>query len=72
MSVEELEREALKLSSEERERLAMALLSSIHGELEYEYEWAKEADRRAREIREGRVETIPAEQIFRELRDRLK
>lgn len=71
MSVEELEREALKLSAEERERLAMSLLSSIQGELDYEAEWAEEADRRAREIREGRVETIAADQVFRELRDRL-
>lgn len=72
MSVEELEREALKLSSDERERLALSLLSSIHGELEYEFEWAEEADRRVLDIREGRVDTIPAEEVFREVLDRLK
>lgn len=72
MSVEELEREALKLTAEERERLALTILSSIQGELEFEQEWAEEADRRAREIREGRVDTIPGEQVFREALDRLK
>ncbi len=72
MSVEELEREALKLSADERERLALSILSSLQGELEYEAEWAEEAKRRAMEIREGRVETIPADQVFREALDRLK
>jgi putative addiction module component (TIGR02574 family) len=72
MSVDELEKEALKLSPDERERLALSLLSSIHGELEYEVEWAEEVDRRAREIKEGRVELIPGDQVFREALDRLK
>lgn len=72
MSVEELEKEALKLPVDERERLALSILSSLQGELEYEAEWAAEADRRAMEIREGRVETIPGEQVFREALDRLK
>lgn len=72
MSVEELEREALKLSADDRERLALLILSSIQGELEYEAEWAAEADRRAMEIREGRVDTIPGDQVFREALDRLK
>jgi putative addiction module component (TIGR02574 family) len=72
MSVEELEKAALNLSPEDRERLALAILSSLQGELEYESEWAAEADRRAREIRERRVDTIPADQVFREALDRLK
>jgi putative addiction module component (TIGR02574 family) len=72
MSVEELEKEALKLPVEERERLAMSILSSLRGELKYEAEWAREAERRAREIDEGRVETIPADRVFREALDRLE
>lgn len=72
MSVEELEREALKLSPDEREQLALSILSSIQGELDYEAEWAAEADRRAMEIREGRARTIPGDQVFREALDRLK
>ncbi len=72
MSVEELKREALKLPADERELLAMELLSSLRSELTYEEEWAVEADRRAMEIREGRVETIPADEVFRKALDRLK
>lgn len=72
MSVEELEKEALKLPVEERERLAMSILSSLRGELKYEAEWAREAERRAREIDEGRVETIPADRVFREALDHLE
>jgi putative addiction module component (TIGR02574 family) len=72
VSVEELEREALKLPADEREQLAMALLTSLRSELKYEAEWAAEADRRAMEIREGRVETIPADDVFRKALDRLR
>ena len=60
MSIEELEAEALKLPSEQRERLAEKLLSSIDTGLEYEAEWAAEADRRVQEVRDGAVKTIPA------------
>jgi putative addiction module component (TIGR02574 family) len=72
MSVEDLEREAMKLSTEERERLALALLSSVHGDLEYEAEWADEADRRVLEIRERKVDPIPGDQVFREALRRLE
>lgn len=49
VSVDELKREALKLSPDERELLAMELLASLRSELKYEEEWAAEVDRRARE-----------------------
>lgn len=60
------------MSADDRERLALSILSSLQGELEYEAEWAREADRLALEIRDGRVDTIPGEQVFREALDRLK
>lgn len=72
MSVDELATEALKLSAEDRERLAFAILSSIQGELEYESEWAKEAQRRLEQLENGSVDAIPAEDVFREARERLK
>jgi hypothetical protein len=72
MSVEELVAEALKLAPEERERLAMTLLSSVGSRLEFEAEWIEEVERRAREIDEGVVETIPGDQVIREALDRLK
>jgi hypothetical protein len=39
---------------------------------EFETEWIDEVKRRAREIDEGTVETIPADQVIREAMDRLK
>lgn len=72
MSVDELETEALKLPPLERERLAVRLLSSLASELEFEAEWIEEIERRAREIEEGTVETIPGDQVIREALDRLK
>lgn len=72
MSVDELATEALKLPPQDRERLAWELLSSLESELEFEAEWIEEVERRATEIDEGTVETIPWEQVKREALDRLK
>ena len=72
MSVDELETEALKLSAEDRERLAWELLSSLESELEFEAEWIEEIERRAREIDEGTADTVPGDQVLREALDRLK
>jgi hypothetical protein len=72
MSFEELLAEALKLTPEERERLAMTLLSSMESRLEFEAEWIEEIEHRAREFDEGLVETIPGDQVIREALDRLK
>jgi putative addiction module component (TIGR02574 family) len=72
MSAEELETEALKLPADERERLAIRLLSSVESRLEFEAEWIEEVERRARELDEGAVETIPADQVIRHALDRLR
>lgn len=72
MSVEELERKALKLPPLERERLAARLLSSVASRLEFETEWVEEIKRRARQLDDGTVETIPADEVIREALDRLK
>jgi putative addiction module component (TIGR02574 family) len=72
MSIEELETAALKLTPAERELLAVRLLSSVESRLEFEAEWVEEIKRRTRELDEGTVETIPAEQVIREALDRLK
>ena len=72
MSVDELATEALKLPPQDRERLAWELLSSLESELEFEAEWIEEVERRAKEIDEGTVETIPGDQVIREALDRLK
>lgn len=33
--------------------------------------WAKEAEKRVEEIRTGKVKTIPGEEVFKEIQDRL-
>ncbi len=72
MSLEELEAEALKLPPDQRERLAEKLLSSVDPGLQYEPEWAAEADRRVQEIREGSVQPLPADEVLGAARKRLE
>ena len=76
MSKDELKREALKLPSQERIELVYEILratdeedepESGHGRL-----WLEEIDRRCQEIDEGTAELIPAEEVFAELRARLR
>lgn len=53
--------------------LADHLLSSLDGpnQKEIDAAWAKEAERRMREIDEGQVETIDGELVMKKLRARL-
>ena len=34
--------------------------------------WAKEAERRIDQVESGKVQTLPGEQVFKEIRERLK
>ncbi len=65
MDIEALEREALKLSAEDRARLARELLDSLDDLSAEESErlWLEEADRRAAQIDAGEVELIPADEV---------
>ena len=72
MSVEELEREAMKLPADERERLAVRLLSSVDRGLAFESDWAEETHRRVQQVREQRVDSVPGDDVFGEATDRLK
>lgn len=65
VSIDELEAQAMRLSLEERLSLSERLLSSLDTGLEFEAEWAEEADRRVEEMRGGAVEMIPGDDIFR-------
>ena len=71
---EEILRAALSLSPGERAMLADHLLSSLDGpnQKEIDAAWAEEAQRRAREIAEGKVELIDGELVMEELRARFK
>jgi putative addiction module component (TIGR02574 family) len=68
--VAELLEKALKLSTQERGLLASRLIESLDDEpIEegVEAAWEEEIKQRVDDIRSGRVETIPGEQVLREL-----
>ena len=71
-TAERLLKEAMQLSSDEREQLAMELLASIEKEPGYDEAWEAEIERRLKEIDDGTVEMIPGEQVMTELRERLR
>ncbi len=72
MRFEDLQAEALKLSTEEREKLVKRLILSLdqgpEPDPELEQVWAQEAERRYQEFLHGREEAIPAEEVFRAVR----
>ncbi|HEX2090837.1 MAG TPA: addiction module protein [Longimicrobiaceae bacterium] len=72
MSVQELEAEVLRLPSHERARLAEVLIASLEEEDEIAQAWADEAERRYEELRSGAVESVPAEEVFANIRSRLR
>lgn len=71
-SLPEIEKDALRLSAEDRAQLAVRLLSSLEGTAESPEEieklWIAEAERRFQELRDGVVQGIPAREVFAELR----
>ena len=73
-TLEEILSAALELPPERRATLADRLLTSLDGlsQKEIEAAWAEEAERRMREIDEGKVETIDGELVMQKLRSRRK
>ncbi len=65
MNLKHIEDEALHLSEEERAELAQKLLLSLEEPMSGEAEggWLIEAHRRAKELDEGLVQPIPAEEV---------
>jgi putative addiction module component (TIGR02574 family) len=72
MSIEELEVAAMQLPPEDRERLGEKLLASVDTPLEYEDEWAEEADRRIEELLDGTVKPVSGDEVLRDALERLK
>ena len=64
----------LSLPCEDRIYLVDKLLKSLNAPSKEEVDkaWAEESERRIDEIESGKVQTIPGEQVFREIRKRLK
>ncbi len=72
--MKQIENEALHLSEEERAELAQKLLLSLDtpSQKEIEEDWLVEAQQRARELDEGVVQPIPAEEVRRKARALLR
>jgi putative addiction module component (TIGR02574 family) len=73
MNDEKLEAEIMKLGLDERARLAEKLILSLDAPSEEENLrlWVAEAERRLKDLREGRAKEIPAEEVFRRVRQAL-
>jgi putative addiction module component (TIGR02574 family) len=74
-SLADIEDDALRLSEEDRARLAVRLLASLEDEAgspeELEKLWVVEAERRYAELRDGVVQGIPAREVFAQLRAKM-
>ena len=69
---EDIEAEALKLTSEERAHLADRLLASLSEDAEVEEAWAIEVERRVADIESGRAHLVPAAEAIARARAALK
>ena len=66
MSDKEILKQALELKSEERFLVIEGLLRSLdEPDKEIDQIWVKEAEKRLKAYREGRLEGIPMEEIFK-------
>jgi putative addiction module component (TIGR02574 family) len=75
--LERLESEILKLPHGERAHLARVILLSLDSDRYEEAAavgeaWAEEIERRVVELRSGRIQPIPGEQVLEELEDLTK
>ena len=67
MSTKELLDKAMKLKPEERFTLVEGLIKSLdEPDKKLDEIWAEEAEKRLKAYREGKLEGIPMEDIFRE------
>jgi len=68
---DELIAEAVSLPVEIRTQLVDKLLQSLNpARKEIDEAWAEEAEKRVEEIRTGKVKTIPAKEVFKNIRNR--
>jgi len=67
MSTKQILEQALKLKPEERFTLVEGLIKSLdEPDKKLDEIWAEEAEKRLKANREGRLEGIPMEEIFKE------
>jgi len=72
--VAEIEAKIRSLSLEDKTELIRSLIGELDGSADADVEsaWLVEAQRRHREIAEGKVKPVPAQCVFQNLRARLK
>ena len=68
MNIQEIETKALQLPPEQRAALVRHLLASLEEADEFERAWAEESARRLADLEAGKVEAIPAADVFAEAR----
>ena len=74
MDIQTIEREALGLNPAHRAKLAHELLESLDtlSPEEINELWLDEAERRLKELDEGRVQLVPSEDVYRKAQALLK
>lgn len=72
-AVTEIYAEIQKLSDSDKEELLRALMAELDAPLDADVEkaWLNEAQKRYRELAEGRVQGVPGHLVFERLRARL-
>ena len=72
ITLDQIKQEVLELSIHERAELAHILIESIEENpgIDVSSAWDIELRKRIREIREGKVKGIPAEEVFAKLEER--
>ncbi|HEC96802.1 MAG TPA: addiction module protein [Nitrospirae bacterium] len=72
MKTNELIAEAMSLPVEVRTLLVNKLLESLNPpNKEIDELWAKEAEKRVEDIRTGKVKTIPGEEVFKKISEKI-
>lgn len=68
-----IEKQAQELSAKQRARLAMALIESLDSGEDEDVEdlWLDEAERRLEDYRTGRIEALPANEVFERIEKKL-
>ena len=72
-TIEDIEREIRTSSADDRMHLLRHLIADLDGGMGQDVEkaWLEEAERRYNESKEGKVESVPAEEVFARARARL-
>ena len=65
-AIEDIEREIRTLSADDRRHLLRDLIADLDAGMDEDVElaWLEEAERRRKELKEGKVEPVPAEEVF--------